>query len=181
MTKTRVSKDKNGTAIRTHSARQTTLVGFSLAKELLKLQAQKGAIVIALEGELGSGKTTFLQGFARGLGVREKILSPTFIIFRKFKIQNPKSKIKSKVQNSKFQTFYHFDCYRIENVKELYALGWKEIIEDPKAIVVVEWADRVRMAMPKSALWIKFLWLGEKKRELRVKGLLSKFFHILLS
>ena len=115
----------------------------------------KQAAVIALTGELGSGKTTFLQGFAKGLGIKEKVLSPTFVIMKRFKIQD-----------SRFKILYHFDCYRLENARDLYGLGWKEIIKDPKAIIVVEWADRVRKAIPKDAIWVEFRFLEEHEREI---------------
>ena len=75
------------------SSSQTKKLGESLAKKFLKEKKQKGAKILGLEGDLGGGKTTFLQGFAKGLGLKEKILSPTFIIMRKFKIQNSKVSI----------------------------------------------------------------------------------------
>ena len=64
---------------------------FSLSKEVLKTKPKKRALVIGLEGDLGGGKTTFLQGLAKGLGIKQKILSPTFIILKKFKIQTSKT------------------------------------------------------------------------------------------
>ena len=70
----------------TNSSSQTKELGEKLAKKISKGKPKKAAFVIGLKGELGGGKTTFLQGFARGLGVKEKILSPTFIIMKKFQI-----------------------------------------------------------------------------------------------
>ena len=71
----------------TTSYKQTQKFGENFAKEILKLQPQKQAIVLALHGNLGGGKTTFLQGFAKGLGIKEKILSPTFVIMKRFDIR----------------------------------------------------------------------------------------------
>lgn len=142
---------------RTKSAKQTTQLGFKLAKQILKQDPIKQATIIALVGELGSGKTTFLQGFTKGLGIREKILSPTFVVMKRFH-----------VSSFKFKEFYHFDCYRLENTRELYNLGWKEIIANPSNIVVVEWADRVRRAIPKCALWVGFRWCGGTQREIQI-------------
>ena len=165
-------------AVITHSSRQTISLGVKLAKELSRIPFKKGALVVALQGELGSGKTTFLQGFAKGLGIKEKILSPTFIILRKFEIRNSKSlptgdlpkgdetNSKSKIQRPK--TFYHIDAYRLKSACDLYELGWNEIIKDPQNIIVVEWADRVRGAMSRDAVWIRFRWCGEAEREIRV-------------
>jgi tRNA threonylcarbamoyladenosine biosynthesis protein TsaE len=136
----------------TKSPTQTEKLGKILAKEVLKM---KRGIVLALEGDLGGGKTTFLKGFARGLKIKEKILSPTFILMRRFEIKNRKIK-----------NFYHFDCYRIENEKEILNLGFKKIISLPKNLVAVEWAEKIRKILPKNVFLIKFKILGEKKREI---------------
>lgn len=136
--------------------KETQKIAQNLAKEILK---NKTGIVIGLEGELGSGKTAFLQGFAKGLAVKEKILSPTFVIYKKFKIQNPK-----------IQNFYHFDCYRIQKPEEIFDLGFKEIISNPQNIVAIEWAVRIKKIMPKTAIWIKFKLLGETSRRIDIIG-----------
>ena len=143
----------------TSSSIQTKKLGEKFAKEILEKKPKKTAFVVGLEGELGGGKTTFLQGFAKGLGIKEKILSPTFVIYKKFKI--PKSK---------FQNFYHIDCYRIQKSKELLDLGFKEITPNPKNIIAVEWADRIRKIMPKDALWIKFDFIDRRKRKITFRN-----------
>lgn len=120
----------------------------------------KAGLVLALFGDLGSGKTTFAQNFAKELGVKEKIKSPTFIIFRKSKIQNKKWTEKG------FENFYHFDVYRIHNEKEILNLGWEEIISNPKNIVLVEWADKIEKILPKNCVKIKFKHLKGDKREI---------------
>jgi len=158
----------------TKSPSQTKKLGEALAGKILSMET-KAAFTIGLEGELGGGKTTFLQGFARGLGIREKILSPTFTIMRKFEIRTSKFEINSKTelpgteakgekrtkssspsQSPKFRTFYHIDCYRIEEPKELLDIGFKDIASNPKSIVAVEWADKIKNLMPKNADWIQF-------------------------
>ena len=164
----------------TKSAKQTQKMGEELAKEILVLrQAQaknKSAVVFGLQGNLGGGKTTFLQGFAKGLGIKEKILSPTFVILKRFKItgygiQNIESRINSKVkiQNSKFTDFYHIDCYRLENAKEILGLDFKEIISDPKNIVAIEWPEKIKRVLPKDTIFIKFKFIKEKIREINFK------------
>lgn len=128
------------------SALQTKHIAQDLAKTLLETQATKDARVLALAGELGSGKTTFTQGFAKGLGVKEKILSPTFILLKAFKIQHPS-----------FRAFYHIDCYRLDSpVRELLHLGFKKIIADPRNIVLIEWADRIKPILPPNTPWVYF-------------------------
>ena len=143
----------------TNSFTQTKKLGEKLAKEILNFPLKKKAVALALIGELGGGKTTFLQGFARGLGVKGKILSPTFVIMKKFQ-----------VSSSKFQLFYHIDCYRIQKPKEILTLGFKDIISNPKNIVAIEWADRARKILAKNTIWIKFRFLNRNKREIIIKA-----------
>jgi tRNA threonylcarbamoyladenosine biosynthesis protein TsaE len=142
----------------TKNEKETERLGLKIAKRILKSKKGMVAKILALYGELGAGKTTFLKGFAKGLGIKEKVLSPTFIIIKKFQ-----------VSNSKFKNFYHIDCYRIKKEKELLILGLKEIIRNPKNIVVIEWAERIKKFLPKKVLEIKFKILGKKEREILIK------------
>ncbi|MBI2086764.1 MAG: tRNA (adenosine(37)-N6)-threonylcarbamoyltransferase complex ATPase subunit type 1 TsaE [Candidatus Zambryskibacteria bacterium] len=103
------------------------------------------ATVIALQGELGSGKTTFAQAFGKILGVTENMHSPTFIIM---KIYN--------VDWRGFKKLIHIDAYRIEKEEELLHLGWKEIVKDPENLVLIEWPERVEGLIPKDAKRILF-------------------------
>ena len=155
----------------TFSPSQTEALGKKMAREILKTSPGKRAVIIGLEGDLGGGKTTFLKGFAKGLGIKKKILSPTFIILKKFKVQTttppPHPPTPSaRAPRSKFKVFYHIDCYRIEKPKEILDLGFKEIIADPKNIVSVEWADRIRKILPKRTILIKFEFLNKKTRRI---------------
>ncbi len=138
------------------SPKQTEKLGKETAKFLLKTFFKP--IIIGLTGELGSGKTTFLKGFAKGLGIKEKILSPTFIILRKFSIPD-----------SKFQSFYHFDCYRLKKPKELLNLGFREIISGVKNIICLEWAEKIRRILPQKTLIIKFKFIDLKTRKITIK------------
>lgn len=147
----------------TNSPSQTKKLGEILAKEILKIKPRrKKALVLGLEGDLGGGKTTFLKGFAKGLGIKEKILSPTFIIIRRLKINNLTMK--------QFANFYHIDCYRAQNSKEILDLGFKEIISNPKNIVAIEWAERIKKILPKNTIWIKFEFIDEKTRKITGKN-----------
>ena len=125
-----------------------------------RLDISGGALVLALMGDLGSGKTTFAQAFAEGLGVKEKVKSPTFIIFRKSKVAD------KKWQEKVFKYFYHFDVYRINSEKEILNLGWEEIISNPENIVLVEWADKIEKILPKNSVKINFKHLKGDKREI---------------
>ena len=143
--------------ILTKSTEETKKLGEKLAKKILFDSPEKRgkAMIIGLFGDLGGGKTTFLQGFAKGLGIKEKILSPTFILMKRFRIP-------------KFKIFYHFDCYRISKPKEILDLGWKEIISNPQNIVAVEWADRIDKILPKDALRLKFAFIDETTRKITI-------------
>lgn len=143
----------------TSSPSQTQKAGRVLARKILGEPPKKRAAVLGLAGNLGGGKTTFLQGFARGLGVREKITSPTFVIAKRFKIG-------SAAEESGFKNFYHLDCYRVKKAKELSGLGFKEIISDPRNIVALEWADRVKKSLPRETLWVKFVFKNKTRRKI---------------
>jgi len=158
----------------TKSPFQTKKLGEVLAKEILKVQIKrKKAFIFGLEGDLGGGKTTFLQGLARGLGIKEKILSPTFTIMKKFQIPNSKSQTNSKIKIPNFKTFYHIDCYRIKKTKEILNLGFKEVISNPQSIVAIEWADRIKKILPRNTIRIKFEFIDKNRRQIIIK----KFKH----
>jgi len=137
---------------------ETALLGEETAKRILKNRQNKKAQILALQGELGAGKTTFLQGFARGLRIKEHILSPTFVIFKKFKIQDPF-----------FNLFYHIDCYRLKNSKDLLSLGFEKFSSNPKNIIAIEWAEIVEDALPKNKISIHFKLEDEKRRAIIIK------------
>ncbi len=140
------------------SSSQTKKIGESLAKKFLRTSKGK-ALVVALEGDLGGGKTTFLQGLARGLGIKKKILSPTFVIMKRFQI--PKRKTVSQ-----FQYFYHIDCYRIKKSKDILVLGFEEIISNSENIVGIEWADRIKKILPKDRISLEFQFIGKNNRKI---------------
>jgi len=148
----------------TVSPSQTKRLGESLAKKILKISLSKKAVIIGLEGDLGGGKTTFIQGFAKGLEIKQKILSPTFVILKKFQVSN----WTLRGVGSKFQWFYHIDCYRVEKPKELLPLGFKKIISDPQNIVAIEWVEKVKKILSKKIILVKFKFVDRNKREISI-------------
>ena len=110
--------------------------------------SQKGsggrATTLCLYGDLGSGKTTFAQGFAKGLGWKNRILSPTFIIVRRYQI--PSSDL----------LLVHMDLYRIKTPYDITNLGFDEFIEDPHAYILIEWAEKLGRLMPAKRIDIRF-------------------------
>ncbi len=150
----------------TTNYKQTQKLGENFAKEILNLPPQKKAIILALSGNLGGGKTTFLQGFAKGLGIKEKILSPTFVIMKHFKIKRPTN---YSLQTTHYSDFYHIDCYRLEKSRDILELGWKEIISNPKNIVAVEWPEHIKKILPKSTIFIDFKFIDENTRTIDIE------------
>ena len=138
---------------------QTKKIGEDLAKQIInKKKKTVKAYILALEGELGGGKTTFLQGFAKGLGIKEKILSPTFVILKKFKIPH---------KNFKF--FYHIDCYRLKKGEDILKLGFRKIISNPQNIIAIEWADHIKKVLPKRIVLVNFEFYSKRKRKITIK------------
>ncbi|MDO8573667.1 MAG: tRNA (adenosine(37)-N6)-threonylcarbamoyltransferase complex ATPase subunit type 1 TsaE, partial [Candidatus Daviesbacteria bacterium] len=119
----------------------------SIAEEFAKKTKNK---IFALTGELGAGKTIFVQGFAKGLGIKEKIISPTFVLIRQHKIPNTQ------------KILYHIDLYRVENISEL---GLQEILSDPNNIVLIEWAEKLKN-LPKGTIKISIQKGDGNKREI---------------
>jgi tRNA threonylcarbamoyladenosine biosynthesis protein TsaE len=149
----------------TENAQQTQKVGEVLAEEILRNRSQnQKALVIGLEGDLGSGKTTFIQGLARGFKIKEKITSPTFVIMKRYSFKGCGS-----WAPKKNNWLYHIDCYRISKPKDLIDLDFKEILSQSQNIIVVEWAERVKKILPLDILWIKFEYLDKDKRRIIIK------------
>jgi len=149
-------------SIITKGARETQKFAGELASRLAGLKPRSAwrknrALILALKGELGAGKTTFTKGFSKALGVRERILSPTFVLIHRHKIQK-----------SKFKNLYHIDAYRLKSGKDLLKLGVKEIFANPENIILIEWADRVRKIIPKTALWIRFEHINKNEKKISV-------------
>jgi len=163
----------------TKSFEETQEIGQNFAREILAAKPQKSATVLALQGDLGAGKTTFLQGFAKGLGIEEVVNSPTFIVMKRFKIYD-----------LRFKNFYHFDLYRLENEKDADFLNFQEIMKDPKNIIAIEWPEKISkilgtpslrlvarvagsagtpdLAKRGNLISIIFNHLGEHKREIKI-------------
>lgn len=128
----------------TDNYKKTQSFGEEFAKKLT------GGEVVALHGDLGAGKTTFTQGIAKGLGIKKRIISPTFVIVRSYKIKN----------------FYHIDLYRTESKNDIEGLGIEEILKNPENIVVIEWAERLGNLLPKKRIDVSFEYVDEEKRKI---------------
>lgn len=132
----------------TFSAKETQKLAGLVLTDLIKKSPKNKAIILALQGNLGSGKTTFTQGLAKFLKIKGRITSPTFVILKRFK------------------NFYHFDCYRLNKPEEVLELGWREIISNPKNIIVIEWPEKIKKFLPKQTIYLKFKFLNESQRKI---------------
>lgn len=142
---------------KTKNDRETRQLAKDLAN-LVKEKKSRGARVLALNGDLGSGKTTFTQALARSLGVKEKIKSPTFVLMKAYQ--------------AKGLRFFHIDTYRLKDEEDLKVLGFEEIIKNQDNIVVIEWADKILRVLPSDRIVINFKHISEGEREIEVLGLL---------
>jgi tRNA threonylcarbamoyladenosine biosynthesis protein TsaE len=117
--------------------------------------------VLALSGELGSGKTCFTGGLARGLGVDEKyqITSPTFTLINEYP--------------ARFNKLYHFDVYRLNSYSEFEDLGYEEYFCSD-GIIVIEWAEKIVQILPADTFFINFKYIDENRRKIIIKGSKSR-------
>jgi len=135
----------------TNSVRETMIAGEKLAKRL------RPGDVIALSGNLGSGKTTFTKGIGKGLGVKDsmRINSPTFVLLKEYSGKVP---------------LYHLDLYRLDDLKEIENLAIEEYIYGD-GVTVIEWAERMRRLLPKRRIEVKFKIRDENKREVIIENI----------
>ena len=120
----------------------TSLPQLALAVEELLVRAVNqsdgsGAVVIALSGDLGAGKTTLVQTLARRLGVTDTVTSPTFVVMKQYE-----------TTDGSFTSLIHIDAYRIEDVDEMRPLGFTSLLAEPGTLVCIEWAERIGDLLP---------------------------------
>jgi len=134
----------------TQSPGETQKLGQKIGSDLKSGKLKKR--IICLYGDLGSGKTTFIQGLAKGLGIKKRITSPTFVFVKKYQ-----------------PSFYHVDLYRIEKLEETKGLGLGEIFSDPQALVAIEWAEKIKEMLPKKRINLWFNYLNQNERKVIIR------------
>lgn len=134
-----------------------------IIKEIIKkalLGKKKNATIISLSGDLGAGKTTITKEIAKQLGIKENVISPTFVIMKIYKLES------SSKHYSIFKKLIHIDAYRIEDAKEFINFNWEEIISDTENLVVLEWPEKIKNIIPKNAINISLSHVNEDTREI---------------
>ena len=124
---------------------------------LARLTPREEATIVALQGDLGAGKTAFTQEVGKILNIRENIHSPTFVIEKIYDIDY-----------HGFQKLIHIDAYRIEKEAELVNLGWHEITKDPKNLIFIEWPELVPNLIPQDAVRVSLEFVSETVRHIHL-------------
>lgn len=148
------SAKKTSSRIISSSPKETKDLGINLAKNL------KGGEVLLLFGNLGAGKTLFLQGLAQGLGVKGQVNSPTFNILKLYKFKKA----------NKNYTFCHIDAYRLSSIADLYTLGIEEIWRKDNSITAIEWAENISDIVHSHFYKIVIKPIGKDKREIVIEN-----------
>ena len=147
-------------SITTRSAAETKKIASRLAKKIAAASSDH-ARVIALNGNLGAGKTTFVQGFAKSLGINDTLKSPTFVLMKIYPVKRRKN----------LKHLAHIDAYRIETPREIKHLGLRELLNDKDAVILIEWADRIQRILPKDTIWLEFVHgNNESERTIKIQG-----------
>lgn len=123
------------------------------------LKRGEAATIVALKGDLGAGKTTFVQGAAKALGITEPITSPTFVIQKIYPLKR-----------QGFEKLIHIDAYRLKGAHELEVLGWEETLREPSNLVFLEWPERAEGAIPKGAVELHLYFVDENTRGIEQKA-----------
>jgi len=143
-----------------YHAHKTDLI--TIAKQLVsdceKIESEQ-AVVVALQGDLGAGKTTLTQHIARIFGIKKNITSPTFVIEKVYNI--------SKLTQSKFSKLVHIDAYRLQDKSELTTFGWSELVNNSQNIIFVEWPENISIILPKNTIWVTLAHIDKESRNIK--------------
>lgn len=129
-----------------------------IAKEFVSIL--KPGDLVLLHGDLGAGKTSFAQGIALGLGIKNRIISPTFVIHRSYL-----------VEKNKINILNHLDLYRINDGAGIDGLGINEIVEDSNSLTIIEWPEKINLPTNVSGYRINISKIDEDKRSIEIKSL----------
>jgi len=154
-----LAKDFDFIVFKTFNPGETETIGMRLGKQFL------GGEVVSLRGELGSGKTCFTRGIARGLGINHQIpvVSPSFTLINEYPGKIP---------------LFHFDFYRIDEVEKIFDLGYEEYFYG-KGVTVIEWGEKIAKFLPSEYMEVFFTILEDEIREIKIKAQGKQFIEML--
>jgi len=136
---------------------ETMNFAFEVAKDL------RGGEVLALQGDLGAGKTTFTKGLAEALKVNETITSPTFVILKSYDAILPSTHLQGVLEKVKL---VHIDAYRCDSIEDIKSVGIEDYLGRDDVIMVVEWPEKIQELLPEDTINIVFKSVDEKTREI---------------
>ncbi len=142
--------------ILSHSPQETVELAQSIANRL------RPGDILALTGELGSGKTFFTAALANALNIKKRVQSPTFVLVREYTDETLQQPIKK---------IYHIDLYRLENEPEVIDLGLQSFFEVEQAVTIIEWPQIAQGLLPQSTIYINFESVDEHTRRINVQNL----------
>ena len=119
----------------------------------------KGSEIIKLDGDLGSGKTIFTKGLAFGIGIKQIVNSPTFVLMKIYKIEK---------NHSKIQNLIHIDAYRINSEYEIINIGAEEYFNRSDSITVIEWAKNIKKIIPKKSICVNIKIIKKNSRKIEI-------------
>lgn len=141
-----------------------------IARKLARLLGQNA--IIALIGDLGSGKTTFVQALAKSLGVKQTVVSPSFVLLKEYNLP-------AKAKKNHSRKLIHFDLYRLSSQASIEELGLADYFGEKNTLVLIEWADRLVKNLPAERLEITFVVQKDQSRLLLLKAFGLKYQPIL--
>ena len=130
---------------------ETETVGREIAKSL------SSGDIVCLYGELGAGKTVFVKGLMKGLGIEERVTSPTFTLIREYN-----------ANHNSIKKVYHIDLYRLENIEQVKNIGILELFNENNAVVIIEWAEKMKDLLPRMRIDVKFIFEDMHKRKINI-------------
>lgn len=135
---------------KSHSQTDTENIAKKIVNQL------SGGEVLALVGNLGAGKTVFVKGLAKALGVEENVTSPTFVLMKIYQ-----------TNHQQIKRLVHVDCYRLDKAEDLEEIGLSDYLHNSENIVVIEWADRIA-SLPKNTININIEYINSAERNISV-------------
>jgi tRNA threonylcarbamoyladenosine biosynthesis protein TsaE len=137
----------------------------AVVQKIVQSLGKQKTNTLALHGDLGAGKTTFVSALARELGVSESIISPTFVVYRVYEIPP----LRAAESTNSFTKLVHIDAYRLTGEVDAQNIRLHELFADPANLVCIEWPEHIGDTVPADALHVYLTYTGEHERDIEIK------------